>query len=413
MKPARHHQPDHIARSKLTSLIPHLSVHQYHHTHTMTRDHTNDHDTNIRAALKTIEDEVLELKKQEFDLITQLRLLRDTIGRKCMLARKLKNSLVPVNRLPDEILLACFGKAVQEWMDKNNGADERVFARSRWSYTPKDFRLPRTPVFAISHVSQRWRQLAITAPSLWTNLIITPKFQRHSDVFREFLYRANGMPIALNFRFLFRLEGTLSSDAVLTHAQQIKSITFLASGPVLSYLLSQAVEQTITGPTNPSSITFNCLTELSIFGLHYSDGLTFSRLRQLLSATPHLETLELQHDVTLNHEERVDEERADRAEISLPKLENLTIINSSLLAFKFLDSLSAPSVHQLKLLVWDPGVSFDATSCLFIPDSDNDDDNLGLPKFPSVQKLTLSCSYDFEVLDADLISAFVQITHLT
>ncbi|KAH7906024.1 hypothetical protein BJ138DRAFT_1183337 [Hygrophoropsis aurantiaca] len=94
-------------------------------------NHTEQHDTSVRINIKVIEDEVLALEKQELDLLTQLRLLRDTIARKRLLTKNLKNFLVSVNRLPNEILLVGFEQSVQNWVDENDGADRIERAKAK------------------------------------------------------------------------------------------------------------------------------------------------------------------------------------------------------------------------------------------------------------------------------------------
>ncbi|KAH7908481.1 hypothetical protein BJ138DRAFT_1157568 [Hygrophoropsis aurantiaca] len=378
-------------------------------------NHTGHYYNSIRTTIRVIENEVLELRKQELDLLTQLRPLQDTIARKCTLAGSLKNSLAPVSRLPNEILLACFGQAVQDWVDKNDGVDEQAVVELEFCEWPKDaVELPCTPIFAISHVSHHWRQLAINAPSLWTNLIITPKFEFHLDVFRDFLHRTKGIPIAANLRS-FESERMLSSAVIslmeaiipLIHAQQVHALAFLASGPALPYLLSRMVEQTTNTPTSPPSIAFSSLTSLSIFGPRNNpEGLTLSHLRYLLSAAPQLKTLELQHNTSLDAVERADE-----SVIGLPMLENLTIIESNVFVCNFLGLLSASNLSQLKLN-WDDldQEDVDVTSCLFI---NNSDSSLRVPRFPGVQNLTLSTTPDYNCLHINLISAFPRITHLS
>ncbi|KAH7906501.1 hypothetical protein BJ138DRAFT_627994 [Hygrophoropsis aurantiaca] len=253
-------------------------------------------------------------------------------------------------------------------------------------------------------------------PSLWTNLVITPNFECHLDVLRDFVHRKNGIPTTAAFRTLGS-ESTLDPDEVslvevimpLIDAHQIKAMSFLDSSPVLSYLLSRMVEQTITGhPT--LSIAFSRLTTLSIFERHDTEGLCcrFIHLKQLLCATPHLKTLEVQHftesDVSVD-----DEESAEKTVISLPMLENLTIIESTPLALQLLGSLFSPDVRRLKLLAWDPK-DFDTTSYLFVNQNNNSD--LKVPRFPKVRDLMLSCTL-FSYLSANLIRVFPQITHLT
>ncbi|KAH7904366.1 hypothetical protein BJ138DRAFT_1130986 [Hygrophoropsis aurantiaca] len=364
-------------------------------------NHTGHHDTSVRATIKIIENEVLGLREQELVLLTQLRPLQDAIARKS-----------PVNRLPDEVLLACFGQAMRDWVVKNDGADERAVAELAYSDWKKDvdFKLPCTPTFAISHVSHRWRQLAIDDPSLWTNLVITPKFGGHWEIFEDFLRRAKGMPIAANFRSLeYGDEEMLKSAAALLtkHAQTINELASLDSGPVCSSLLSQMIEQAAVWSQSSPSIVFSCLTALSIFNLKYV-SVPFTYLRHFLSAVPQLRTLELQHLGSLGAAES-----KDKTDIALPMLENLTIIYSNPFVCKLLDSLCAQAVLQLKLLIWDdwPLGTADVASCLFT-DNMHFDSGLRLPRFPNVQNLTLSSSYDY-YLNTNLIHAFPQVTHLT
>ncbi|KAH7905523.1 hypothetical protein BJ138DRAFT_1130445 [Hygrophoropsis aurantiaca] len=235
-------------------------------------NHTGDYDSDTHNTIRIIEDELLELKKQECDLCSRLRLLQDTIVRKRTLAQNLKNSLSPVNHLPNEILLACFRYSVQSWVDENIGTDERAVSDLvfyEWA-VQNSFKLPRTPAFAISQVSHRWRQLAIDIPTFWTNLVITPIFEDHLDVFQDFLCRAKDKPITVNFRSFAPPEAPRPTGYTLMEAimpridmQQIHALTFLTLGNVLPFLLSQ----TSPGPPSPSPITFSRLIELSIFGL--------------------------------------------------------------------------------------------------------------------------------------------------
>ncbi|KAH7905525.1 hypothetical protein BJ138DRAFT_1130448 [Hygrophoropsis aurantiaca] len=355
--------------------------------------HTEQHDTSTRTTIEILETEVLELEKKESDLLAQLHPLQAIIAHKRSLAGKLKNSLVPVNRLPNEILLACFDQAVQDWADENAGADEQNVAQLAcvdWE-GDVDFELPCTPVFAISHVSHHWRQLAINAPSLWTNHVVTPAFGRHMDIFRDVLHRAKGAPIAATFRcseygfrsseYEFRAfedeqisSGTLLMEAImpLIHAQQIKALTFFCSPPMLSSL-SQS----------------------------------------LLSAAPQLKTLKLQYDTA----DAV--KRADRTVVTLPMLENLTIMQSNRFVSKLLGSLSAPNVRQLKLLAWHPVELSYASSCLFIRNN-NRNSSSRVPRFPSVRNLVLSSLDEFDELKNVLIKpsslappTFQWLQHLT
>ncbi|KAH7904434.1 hypothetical protein BJ138DRAFT_910585 [Hygrophoropsis aurantiaca] len=224
-------------------------------------DQTREHDR-VNAAIRIIEDEVLELEKQQNDLLARIHALQDTIARKRALARNLENMLVPVNRLPEEILLTCFGLAVQDWMGQIDGSDEQIIMDAlnkdwepNWiddKSATEGFELPISPAFAISSVSHHWRRLTINMPSLWTNLVIPPKFSRHLDVYRDVLRRVKDMPISANFRFFSPAEILLAAGPSLMqalmplmHAQKITALTLLSPSSVLSSLLSQLDNQPI------------------------------------------------------------------------------------------------------------------------------------------------------------------------
>ncbi|KAH7905285.1 hypothetical protein BJ138DRAFT_793112 [Hygrophoropsis aurantiaca] len=366
------------------------------------------------AAIRSIEGEMLELKKHECDLIAQLDRLQDAIAHKRALTGNLNNSLSPVYRLPSEILLACFELAVQEWASENDGADEQAVMRQMHAEgigRPRlDFGWSCTPAVLISHVSHHWRQLAIHTPALWTNLIITPESERHLDVFWNILHhRVNDKSITLNFHS-FGPENELSSDGAslmeaimpLIHAQKVTALTLVNSGPVLSFLRSQLAD--FSGPPSPSLTAFSHLTALSILS-RIDDRVcfTFTHLRRLLSGTPLLKALELQHFASVT-----SEELADKTTIDLPKLEKLTIILPDTFACKLLDCLASPDIRQMKFLLWRPR---DRLSYLFV----DNDLVLKVPKFPEVENLTLSWrnSNGDPALDTTIIDAFPHITHLT
>ncbi|KAH7910806.1 hypothetical protein BJ138DRAFT_1152026 [Hygrophoropsis aurantiaca] len=331
--------------------------------------------------------------------------LQHSITYKRVLARNLKNSLAPVNRLPDEILLACFGEAARDWKSESDGADERIVCDHICDEGPGDFEWSCTPVLTISHVSHRWRQLAIHMPALWTNLVITPSFG-HLDVLREFLQRASGMPITANFRFCGTTPhrpadvSSMEATVLLLRTQQISGLSFLNSDSMLS---SRIMDQPIHITGSPAITAFSHLTSLTIFNIA-SGSFNFTRLRCLLSATPQLKSLTYQQYGPVNYPEK-----GDRTTINLPKLENLKIIYYSPHTCKLLESLSAPDLCQLQLLLWISMRGSGASSFLFIKNNDNFD--LKVPKFPKVWNLTLSWYYDSDYLDAKFLSAFPGVTH--
>ncbi|KAH7913331.1 hypothetical protein BJ138DRAFT_638288 [Hygrophoropsis aurantiaca] len=349
-------------------------------------NHAGEQD--IHNTIKIIEDEVLELEKEERDLLSRLRVLQDLIARQRARSGGLKNALIPVHRLPNEILQACFYQVVQSWDSDFKGGK---------------FNWPCTPAFTISHVSRHWRQLAINMPSLWTNLIVTPSFGRHMDVFRDFLHRVNSMPIAADFRYFKRKE-TLDSTELsvmeaimpLIQAHQIVALTLLNADPVYLFLQSRMarVEQSIIRP--PSSTPFSRLTALTL-QISSPETVQLTRLKSLLSATPQLKSLFLHHPRAFHFFQQADE-----SIVNLPMLVTLTIIQCSRLMCRFLRSLSAPELLWLKIVLWDPRA---AKSTLFIDDS---------PRFPKVEYLVLFSEYNnLAAVDNEIVSALPRVTHLT
>ncbi|KAH7910799.1 hypothetical protein BJ138DRAFT_62911 [Hygrophoropsis aurantiaca] len=370
-----------------------------------------DSQASTRTIIKVIEEELLVLEKEKSQLLARLRCLEESINHKHVLAGTLKNSLAPVYRLPSEILLACFAQAVQDWVSENEEADEKemmgkYIEADDEEEEQRDLKWSCTPVFAISHVSHHWRQLAIHMPALWTNLVVTPEFEYHLDVFRDSIHRANGMAIAVKFQS-FGSENKLSSSEAalieaimpLIHTQQINALSLVNAVPAYSFLLSW-LEKNI-GPPNPvPSAAFSNLTGLSIL---FTSGdfleFRFTSLQRLLLVTPQLKSLEVQHRGLVYFDEQVD-----KAVINLPNLKRLTTIDCNSFTSKLLDSLFAPNVHQLNLLQWSTQNRIDL-DYLFI------DFDLKVPRFPNVQNLTISSSWPDDDLDVDLISAFPRVTH--
>ncbi|KAH7909532.1 hypothetical protein BJ138DRAFT_1155043 [Hygrophoropsis aurantiaca] len=371
-----------------------------------------DPQASTRTTIKVIEDEVLELEKHECDLLARLHRLQDTIARKRALAANLKNSFVPIHRLPNEVLLACFQQAVHDWLSKMDGEDERMIPDSE---SRSEYDWECTPVFAITHVSHRWRQLAINMPSLWTTLVIKPKFARHLDVFRDFLSRVKHMPITANFRrFSYDdMESSVERSLLrammpLMHAQQITALTLLSPGRVLASLRSRLAKKpfNVLGPPSPYLNVFSRLTVLSIFGIEEADHFNLGHLARLLSAAPQLKTLELYYDPSIDP----DFDSVGHTVISLPMLEHLTIMETTAFTWEFLGLLFAPNVCQVKFLNFGDHDTSDISS-LFL---NNDDTfNVKVPRFPKVWNLTLSWAYYSGDLNTDLIGAFPRVTHLT
>ncbi|KAH7915845.1 hypothetical protein BJ138DRAFT_1109364 [Hygrophoropsis aurantiaca] len=355
----------------------------------------------INTTIRIIDDEVLELRKLESDLLARLYHLQDRITRKQAHAGRLKNSLIPVYRLPNEILLACFHLAVQSWLTESTDTDERiteVYVEDDYRpEKPVDFPCTHTTAIALSHVSHHWRQVAINMPSLWTNLAVAPRLERQLNIprLRDNIGRAKGMPVTLTFRNI-KWSGMLSSTQLLAieslvQQEQITGLAFLDSATILWRILDGGGERRSASPG-----VLSHLTALTIFEI--SGTFPPSELKPLLSATPQLKSLRL--GVSCWARTYDDDDWMGTDEIHLPMLDTMTIIDWSRQMQYFLRSLSAPALRQFKLLCWDPNRGV-RPSCLFINN---------VPRFPNVQHLVFHSSYPF---DREIVRAFTGVTHLT
>ncbi|OJT15591.1 hypothetical protein TRAPUB_5919 [Trametes pubescens] len=115
--------------------------------------------------------------------VLQLAQSDDTLTKVLIELRHCLNSLTPVDQIPPEILAHIFGYVLQlsghEGTPKlYHGATERVRTR---------------PLLALSHVSSKWRAVALNTPSLWTRI------DNHDGAQLEaFIQRSGAMPLSLH-----------------------------------------------------------------------------------------------------------------------------------------------------------------------------------------------------------------------
>ncbi|KAH7925062.1 hypothetical protein BV22DRAFT_1129329 [Leucogyrophana mollusca] len=310
------------------------------------------------------------------------------------------NHLTPVYRLPDEILLVCFAKAIQAWKSSSR---RRVDGG--------------TPAITASHVSRHWRRLAINTPSLWTDVHITPNRLHDVGVIEDILRRSANMPIIMNFEHCVgvgakpSLEPRGSSgdrhayhdiaDALRPSLHRISTLSMLDSGSAASSFLSHIL--TVSSP--PSSEPFKALTTLTLTNPHRQDigkPIAYPLFRQFLLASPNLKNLTLCGKV-------VDFARNNSATaISLPSLETMSIIappSAYRAPLNTITPLFAPTLHHLQfhkmVLLW----TKDVVDALFKDDSS--------PKFLSARSLTLG-SICFHGADRArlFVQAFPHVSHL-
>ncbi|KAF8647498.1 hypothetical protein AX16_006703 [Volvariella volvacea WC 439] len=98
--------------------------------------------------------------------------------------RALRNTLVPVARLPDELLLKIiFAHRSQHEADiVQQFGDDEYFPTLSYSW------------LSITHVCHHWRMVALECPNLWTKMYIR---NNHSNWLDDFIQRSQSAPISL------------------------------------------------------------------------------------------------------------------------------------------------------------------------------------------------------------------------
>ncbi|KIM52981.1 hypothetical protein SCLCIDRAFT_475561 [Scleroderma citrinum Foug A] len=104
-------------------------------------------------------------KKQE-----RLQQVRTSLSQKITKAKELKNSLAPISRLPNEMLLVIFEELVSSPAPGNG----KEMCAAMW----------------VSHVSRRWRDVAVSSPRLWRHIWVGP--QVGPRVLEAYISRGSG-----------------------------------------------------------------------------------------------------------------------------------------------------------------------------------------------------------------------------
>ncbi|KAH7907366.1 hypothetical protein BJ138DRAFT_509113 [Hygrophoropsis aurantiaca] len=361
---------------------------------------TQDQD-NVNAAIARTQDEAQELENQEHDLTARLRLTQNSLALKRTAIARLKNSITPVYRLPNEMLLSCFHLTIELWKNEIERSNENSIL-----YDEEIRHSPCTPAVAISHVSHFWRQLTINAPFFWTYLNPMPLKEEHMDVHGDMLHRIGNMPFALDFWYrgnpLVNKRPVAVTAATTTpitsHANQKYGI-FSVNASEVAVLLSRSMGFSIMNSSRPNS--FNHLTTLSVLHVDVSprEGLDYYFWKRFLSNAPRLRNLQISSNAISNYYPVTT-----LTNIKLPKLEDLTTVGWNPGLENFFVSLSVPDLRQLRLLDWDLS---DGLSTLFVD---------SFPRFPKVRNLTLKLPLKYRRSFSyqnrrDFINAFPNITH--
>ncbi|KAH7924971.1 hypothetical protein BV22DRAFT_471740 [Leucogyrophana mollusca] len=318
-----------------------------------------------------------------------------SLALKCVLWRRTLNSLAPVSHLPNEVLLIIFETFVQ----LSSEGDHCDLAH---------------PEITISHTASHWRNLAVNAPSLWTQILLTPRTQHHLEFFETYLRRSANMlvnvdirdwahtiPVAQSYYECSSADRHVSHtvvDALLPFVHRIRTLNVSKSGtPVLSTLFRVFD----TSSSIPSSCSFTALTTLTIDNRKNDTHIGF---RQLLSASPNI--------ITLTFIGQVFDANEMVTAIELPFLQKLTLNGGSYANFdchalKVIDTLSAPSLRHLELQHLKMYWTEDAVSRVFFTKDAS-------PRFTKVRTLVICDKVSRETEYAgSLIKAFPLVTHVT
>ncbi|KAH7912881.1 hypothetical protein BJ138DRAFT_1099890 [Hygrophoropsis aurantiaca] len=212
----------------------------------------------------------------------------------------------PMDRIHDDILLLCFESVIQIWEHASGGGRDDPHA-----------------AVTISHVSRYWRQLALSTPSLWTHVCITPNKTSDVDFFRDFLSRSGSMDISVYFRHCdssymynslsagfmdpdFPAVSYYSDDedhesepyddydyepvieALLTASHRIVVMSIQSSENIVRELLSHP---STTPSLSACSQLFRALTAITITNPLGAEPLDYDQFQALLKSSPNLRHL--------------------------------------------------------------------------------------------------------------------------
>ncbi|KAH7906020.1 hypothetical protein BJ138DRAFT_1072168 [Hygrophoropsis aurantiaca] len=334
------------------------------------------------------------------------------------------NPFALIYRLPTEILVMIFELAGHVSLDPD-------FPCSCYSeQQPSELN--------ISHVSRRWRDIAINAPSLWTKWC--NRITQSSNLLSIYFHRSSNRKVDVELYTLnFEAQTPMSvcwacasegqdgkyhavSELLETSTHRFRSLQIISViiGSPMAKLLER-LALTVSASLTPS---FASLTGLAMHGepefSNNSDERqtlwNFQEFRDILSACPNLIVLELRN-AFVSCPETMDPTGTEC--IELPSLTHLCFEMvdepSDLYSTRILATLTAPKLRHFECLHNFPEEDVDQLLYAFFK-SDH------TPRFPTVQELTLNTfgAYDddniFEEHDAFfevVIKAFPRVTDVT
>lgn len=122
------------------------------------------------ARLRQVEEQRTALEVYKKDLLKQLAEVHRAIYQN----ERDKAACAPIHALPDDILKLVFEEAYEHKLHKD---------------------CPRTSLLVVTHVSQRWRQVAVCLPKLWRCIHVHPS----TSLVELCVRRAGAIPLFINF----------------------------------------------------------------------------------------------------------------------------------------------------------------------------------------------------------------------
>ncbi|KAF9223257.1 hypothetical protein BS17DRAFT_131035 [Gyrodon lividus] len=377
---------------------------------------------NVSAArvLAGLQDEVRKLRDVESVLQKQIQRYQSSLGEvqvslytKINKANEMQNSLAPVSRFPNEILLAIFEEAVS---CQHPGKAVRVECN-------------------ISQVSRRWRDLAINSPRLWRRVCIVPgvtpsimemyktrasraldievrdwkdkrDFQRF-DAALEVMLESSSRWRSLSISYMCdtNLSHLTLKLAQIGHFSGLKHFTFRAQRPgqtcTSPFLMDSDLHSLksldaenfsltgdLTSIRSRASQRFSGLTSITL--RRYSNDARSLRIMMdsnafcaMLNSTPNLTTLALHGQPLRFRSDPSPEEEATI--VSLPYLQTL-ILHPGVLKPRFLQqtvsAIHAPALRHFELVFPDSKISGQNVADLLFDTSKR-------PRFPLVDTVVL------------------------
>ncbi|KAH7915169.1 hypothetical protein BJ138DRAFT_1098046 [Hygrophoropsis aurantiaca] len=324
------------------------------------------------------------------------------------------NSLAHIYRLPTEILIIIFKLAGHASQDPNFPCTYDV----------------RPSELDISHVSRRWRDIAINNPSLWTkwgeyvtrsNNLLSIYFHRSSNLKVEVELNSWKAQTQMSVFQACASKGRVGKYHVASELLEIsmhrfRSLAISSITTSMAELLKRIALTASSSPT-PSFASLACLSINANFIeiLHEQDTLlNFQEFRNILSASPNLAVLQLA-DAVVSCSEIMDP--AGTEFIDMPSLTQLCLDAvdepSDLYSISILAALKAPNLRHCRHIF--PHEDGDKLRYTFFQSD-------GTPRFSSVQALSLNtsgtCDDDSIFMDDDIffeiiVKAFPSVTDVT